>query len=207
MDISYHGANCVEIVTKQGTLIVDGALSRVGLKDVTVKDGVYINTHADFIPGVDEGITVEGPGEYEIRDISVVGVPAIRMTDHDGARRATMYRVVIGDVAIAIVGHVSSPLTEEQLELLGVIDVAIIPVGGSGYTLDAHQAVAVVRQLDPKVVIPTHYADKAINYEVDQMELEPFIKELSAAHETTAKYKIKNGILPEVLTVVEITRT
>ena len=82
-----------------------------------------------------------------------------------------------------------------------------VPVGGSGYTLDAHQAVSVVRQLDPKVVIPTHFADKVVRYEVPQMELEPFLKELGAPqYEKTAKWKLK-GPLPEILTVIELERT
>lgn len=208
MDISFHGANSVQIVTKKMTIITDAALSRVGLKDVIVKDAVYINTHNDFVPaGIEDGIVIDGPGEYEIKDVSIKGIPAARMTDFDGSKMATIYRVVIGDVSIAIIGHISVPLSDEQLELLGVIDIVIIPVGGSGYTLDSHQAVLTVRQIDPKVVIPTHYADNAVHYEVAQMELEPFIKELSVTHEVTPKYKIKNGVLPEAMTIMEITRS
>lgn len=208
MDISFHGANSVQIASKKVMIITDAALSRVGLKDVIIKDAVYINTHTDFVPvGIEDGIVVDGPGEYEIKDISIVGIPATRMTDHDGSKMATIYRIVIGDISIAIVGHIAVPLSDEQLELLGVIDIVIIPVGGSGYTLDSHQAVLTVRQIDPKVIIPTHYADNAVKYEVAQMELEPFIKELSVAHEITPKYKIKNGVLPEVMTVMEITRS
>lgn len=207
MDISFHGANCIEIATKKATIITDGGLARVGLKDVAVKEGIYVNTHHDFVPQQDGGIVVDGPGEYEIQDISVRGVPAVRTTDHDGAKWATMYRIVIGEISIAVIGHVSTPLTDEQLEALGVIDIAIIPVGGNGYTLDAHQAVAAVRQLDPKVVIPTHYADKGVKYEVEQMELAPFLQELSANHVVESKYKLKGAVLPDALTVVEITRS
>lgn len=207
MDISYLGGNAISIVAKQGTVVTDPALSQLGLKDVTLKDANYVVTQTGFASAQHEGMLVDGPGEYEIKDISIVGVPAARMIDHDESLQATMYRIVIGDVAIAVIGHVAVPLSEEQLESLGVIDIAIVPVGGSGYTLDAHQAVAVVRQLDPKVVIPTHYEDKALKYEVPQMELEPFIKEMSAPHEVMAKLKVKNGILPDNLTVIEITRS
>lgn len=207
MDISFYGANCVELSTKQLTILVDAALSQVGLKDKTAKDAVYMTTQESFLPAQADGVMVDGPGEYEIKDVSIVGVPAKRAIDHGDEKNATMYRIAAGDVAIAVVGHVAVPLSEEQLEALGVIDVAIVPVGGGGYTLDAHQATTVIRQLDPKVVIPTHYADPAVSYEVPQMDLEPFLKELAAQHETTAKYKIKNGVVPEVMTVVEITRS
>lgn len=207
MEIEYKGANCVVITTKKATLTVDPRLSLVGLKDITPKDAIALATQPEF--GLkNEAVAIDRPGEYEVSNVSIVGVPAKRAIDHEDIERATMYRIATSDVAIAVIGHVTTPLTEEQLEALGVVDVVIVPVGGNGYTLDAHQAVAAVRQLDPKVVIPTHYDDKAVKYEVPQMELEPFLKELGAEqHEAMPKWKIKNGIIPDTLQVIELTRT
>ncbi len=206
MEFEYKGANCVTISTKGASLVIDPKLSLAGLKDVMPKQSFVIATHADFVVP-SEGVVVDQPGEYEIKNVSIVGVPANRLIDHDGSMHATMYRISIGNTSIAVIGHVSTPLSEEQLEALGVIDIAIIPVGGSGYTLDAHQAIALIRQLDPKVVIPTHYAEKAIKYEVPQMELAPFLAELGAEHEALPKWKVKNEVLPDILTVMELTRT
>jgi L-ascorbate metabolism protein UlaG (beta-lactamase superfamily) len=171
------------------------------------KNAIVAATQSDFAVS-SEGVVIDQPGEYEVSNVTFIGVAAKRLIDHDDSLNATMYRMVIGGITFAIVGHVATPLTEEQLEAIGVIDVAIVPVGGSGYTLDAHQATEVIRQLDPKVVIPTHYADSAVKYEVPQMELEPFTKELSAVdHQVMPTWKIKNGILPDVLTLMELTRT
>lgn len=207
MDIEYKGANCVVITTKKSSVVTDPKLSAVGLKDILPKNAVVIATQPDFLVSSEDSVVVDRPGEYEVRDISIVGGAAERMIDHDKSLNATVYRVVVGDVRFAVVGHVAAPLTDEQLETLGIIDVVIVPVGGSGYTLDAHQAVSVIRQIDPKVVIPTHYADKAIQYEVPQMELDPFLKELGASqHEKMTKWKLK-GALPELLTVFELERT
>lgn len=207
MEIEYKGANCVVITTKKATLTVDPKLSAVGLKDITPKDAIVLATQSEF--GIkNDAVAIDRPGEYEVNNITVVGVPAKRLIDHEDVKRATMYRIATGEVSIAVIGHVVTPLTEEQLEALGVVDVVIIPVGGNGYTLDAHQAVAAVRQLDPKVVIPTHFDDKGVKYEVSQMELEPFLKELGAGpHETMPKWKVKNGIIPDALQVIELTRT
>lgn len=205
MDIEYKGGNCVVISTKKATIVVDPRLSDIGLKDVVPKDSIVAATQTDFSVETEE-VAVDRPGEYEIKNISIIGIPARRHIDTTG-KGATMYRIVTGDFTVAVIGHVSAPLDDAQLEALGIVDVLIIPVGGSGYTLDSHQAVSVIRQIDPKIVIPTHYADKAISYEVPQMELEPFIKELAAPVEQTPKLKLKNGILPEALTVFEIQRT
>jgi len=206
MEIEYKGANCVVISTKKVTVTIDPKLSTVGLKDVTAKDAITVVTQNEFAVESDN-VVIDQPGEYEVRNITVIGIGAKRLIDHDDSLQATMYKMVFDGITFAIVGHVATPLTEEQLETLGVVDVAIVPVGGSGYTLDARQAVEVVRQLDPKVVIPTHYADSAISYQVPQMELEPFIKELGGEHEVLSVWKIKNGAIPEILTVMELTRT
>ncbi len=205
MDIEYKGGNCVVISTKQATIVVDPKLSTLGLKDMASKDDVVVATQTDFVVLTDE-VTVDQPGEYEIKGVSITGIGAQRNIDAAG-KAATMYRISNNDFAVAVIGHVATPLSEEQLEGLGVVDVAVVPIGGSGYTLDAHQAVAAVRQLDPKIVIPVHYADKAITYEVPQMELEPFIKELGVPVEQTTKLKLKAGVLPETLTVYEVQRT
>lgn len=205
MDIEYKGGNCVVISTKQATIAVDPKLSLFGLKDMASKDDVVVATQLDFVVPTDE-VTIDQPGEYEVKNISVTGVAAQRNIDAAG-KAATMYRIATTDFAIAVIGHVATPLSEDQLETLGIVDVAVVPVGGSGYTLDAHQAVAAVRQLDPKIVIPVHYSDKAISYEVPQMELEPFIKELGVPVEQTTKLKLKAGVLPETLTVYELQRT
>lgn len=206
MDFEYKGGNCVVISSKKGQLVVDGKISHLGLKDVQPKDAIEVATQPEFA-GSNGRVTVDMPGEYEINDISILGIAAARMIDHDGSNRATMYRLVFPDVTVAVLGHVAAPLTEDQLEKLGVIDILILPVGGGGYTLGGNDAADMVNKIDPKVVIPTHYADSGTKYEVPQDDLSIFIKELGAAHEAMPKWKIKNGALPEVLTVIELTRT
>jgi L-ascorbate metabolism protein UlaG (beta-lactamase superfamily) len=88
-----------------------------------------------------------------------------------------------------------------------LVDVLILPVGGNGYTLDATGAATLTRSIDPKVVIPVHYAESGINYEVPQDTLETFVKELGAPVEEMPKFKLKTGApLPAVLTTIHLTR-
>jgi len=207
MEIEYKGANCVVIKTKSTVLAVDPYLGAMGLKDQAGKATAQLLTQHRFGVKNPEQLVLDGPGEYEVGGLSVVGVPTQVYSDTpEEGQQATMYRVDSGDVAIAVIGHGIAPLSEEQLEAIGVIDVAILPVGGNGYTLDAHAAVQVVRQLDPKLVIPTHYADSATNYEVEQQQLEPFLKELGVAHENMAKLKIKGAVASDALRVVVLDR-
>ncbi|MEO5950817.1 MAG: MBL fold metallo-hydrolase [Candidatus Saccharimonadales bacterium] len=209
-DIEYKGGNTVVITTKKTAAVIDPALSVVGLKDVSVKDAVEIATEARFATShPDARILIEGPGEYETADFAVKGITAQRHIDTpDNGRASTIYRIEVGDARIGVIGNIAPKLSEDQLEALGLIDILILPVGGSGYTLDATSAASLIRQIDPKVVIPTHYHDDALAYEVPQDTLDTFVKELGAPVEVVSKYKVKSvAVLPDALTVIEVTRS
>jgi L-ascorbate metabolism protein UlaG (beta-lactamase superfamily) len=209
-EIEYKGANGIVLATKNTTAVVDPKLSLVGLKDLKTEGVLELATDARFVIDDKEAqLVIEGPGEYEIGDLSIRGIAATRHIDTGNEeKRATIYRIDTGDVRLGLLGNIAPKLSEDQLEALGVVDILIIPVGGGGYTLDATSAATLVRQIDPKVVIPVHYADSDIKYEVPQDELETFTKELAAPVESVAKYKVKSAsVLPPVLTTVVVTKS
>ncbi len=210
-DIEYKGGNGVVITSKKTQVVIDPQLSVVGLKNLSVKDAVEVATEARFALADETAkLQVEGPGEYEVGDFSIRGIRATRHLDTvDDEPISTMYRIEIGDVRVAVLGNITPKLSEDQLEGIGVVDVLIIPVGGGGYTLDAVDAATITRQIDPRVVIPVHYADSSLKYEVPQDDLGIFIKDLAAPVEDAGiKYKIKAGSsIPQVLTVVQVARS
>lgn len=178
MDFQYYGANCVRISNKKVSVLIDDNLAAVGLKPVTAKDDISIFT-LDKNSGLDSKFTIEGPGEYEISEVSVRGIPARAHLDAEGLR-ATVYSIRVNGFSIGVLGHINPSLTDEQLEMLGIIDVLIVPVGGNGYTVDAVGAVNLIKQIEPKIVLPTHYADSKITYEVPQAELSVFLSAMGA---------------------------
>lgn len=203
MEIEYRGANCVVIKTKRGIIISDPTDNVGKIKEITNPESAILATQDNFVP---EGanFTINMPGEYEKNNISILGIPVQRHIDPEG-KNGVMYRVVVDGVRIVIIGHAASPLSDDDLESLGIVDVAVVPVGGGGYTFDARDAAAIVGQLDPKVVIPTHYSDDGIKYEVPQEKLENFSKELSGvAYEKVDSLKVKNSQLPPVMTIYEL---
>ncbi len=210
LEIEYKGGNSVILSTRKTTLVADPKLSVVGLKDLMLKGAVELATEERLaVNGENARLAIEGPGDYEVGDFSIKGHPAARHIDtEDDEPLSTIYRIEASDVVVALLGNIAGNLNEEQLEALGVVDVLILPVGGSGYTLDATAAADITRHIDPKVVIPIHYADSSLKYEVPQSDLETFKKELGAPAETVSKYKIKTpSALPQVLTLIEVTRT
>ncbi len=209
-EIEYKGANCVTITTKKVKIIIDPKLSLVGLRDIPSKDAVEISTEDRFATNnLEAKLVIDGPGEYGIADFDILGIPARRHIDSETeGLNSTMYRIKVGEARIGVVGNIHNKLTDEQLEELGVIDILIIPVGGNGYTLDAVDAAKMVRVIDPKIVLPIHYADKSIKYEVPQDELSLFVTELSVPVETVSKFKFKQlPVSPSGLQIIEVTRS
>ena len=209
-EIEYKGANCVIISTKKSKLITDPKLSIVGLKDISSKGAVELATEERFATyNSDANLSIDSPGEYGVAGFDIKGIPARRHLDSENEGLiSTMYRVEIGDARIVILGNIYEKLSDEQLEELGVVDILIIPIGGHGYTLDATGAAGLVKMIDPKVVIPVHYADESIKYEVPQDNLSLFVTELGVPVETTSKYKLKQlPMSPATLSIVEITRS
>lgn len=209
MEIEYKGGNSVVMKSGTAVLAIDPRASLFGVKDVKTDDAIEVLTETRF--GIEKSkakIVIDGPGEYEVSGVSLKGIPARRYLDTQGLD-TTIYSISIAGHRVALLGNTAPKLSEDQLEGIGVIDIAILPVGGGGYTLDAHEAAALTRQLDPRIVIPVHYADKGLSYEVEQDSLEGFLKELGAdQHDKAEKLKLKAGsTLPAVLTVVEVERS
>lgn len=209
-EIEYKGANCITIATKKATVVIDPKLSVVGLKDLVIKDAIELSTDERFaLDSKDARLVIDGPGEYEIADFSIKGIATTRHIDTDNdPKQCTLYRIEIGDSRMVVIGNCKDDLSEQQLEDIGVVDMAVIPVGGNGYTLDATSAVKIARQLDAKVVIPVHYQDTALSYEVPQDDVEPFLKEFGGEVEHVGKLKIKSGsAIPMTSTVFVIARS
>ena len=209
-DIEYKGGNTVIFSSKKSTLVVDPKLSVVGLGDLKIKDAIEISTEDRFsVNNPEARVKINGPGEYEVGEFSIHGVAAQRHIDtEEQGKLATIYRIENGDIRTAVLGNVDARLSDEQYEAIGVVDVLVLPVGGGGYTLDATSAASVVRSVEPKVVIPVHYADPALKYEVPQDTLETFCRELGAPVEQMAKLKVKSlAALPQTLTIIQLARS
>ncbi|MCL2869521.1 MBL fold metallo-hydrolase [Candidatus Saccharibacteria bacterium] len=197
-DIEYKGGNAVIITTKKGSLAIDPKRSIFGLKNIVVKNGIELATEARFLTNSPEyQVNLEGPGEYEVSGFLIYGAPAYRHLDDrtkEGTIMAsTLYRVEVDDVNIGVIGNVDPEITDDILETLDNIDVLIIPVGGNGYTLDATAAAAWANKIGPKVIIPVHYQNKALSYEVPQDSVDTFVELMKLPVVDEKKYKLKTA--------------
>lgn len=207
MDLQFYGANCVSLNVKGTRIVIDDNLADLGAKAVTKPGDVALFTGAHGAPAADVRLTFDSPGEYEVADVSIIGIPTRAHLDEGGLAN-TMYKIVHSELTVLITGHIYPELTEKQLEAIGMIDVMMVPVGGSGYTLDPIGALKVVKAVEPKLVIPTHYADKALKYPVPQIELASALHDLAMEpKETVSKMRVKAAELGAVMQLVVLEKS
>ena len=207
MELQYYGANCVRIVTKKASIVIDDNLSELGLKSITKPSDISLRTSRTLPEHKAAKFSAEMPGEYEISGVIIHGVMARAHMDEEGKSTATIYTIEAEDIRVAVVGHIFPNLSEDQLEQIGHVDVVIVPVGGNGFTMDGVGALQIIKKLEPKMVIPTHYADKQIKYEVPQADLSDGLKGLAMEpSETVAKLRIKPSELTDTTYLVVLER-
>ena len=209
-DIEYKGANTVVISTKKISLITDPKHSIFGEKDLVLKDGILLATEDRFATRSDDfKLSISYPGSYEVSDFTVNGFQERRPIDEEkDGKKSVIYSIEVAGVRIGLLGNINHNLSDDQLENLGILDILILPIGGGGYTLDATSAANIARRSDAKVIIPIHYSDDGVKYEVPQSDFSLFEKELGVEVETTVKYRVKSvASLPEKMTLVKIERT
>lgn len=201
MDLQFYGANCV-VVSYRGTrLVIDDNLAELGAKGITKADDVALYT-ATAPQQTPARLTIVGPGEYEVSDISIMGVAARAHIDESGSS-ATMFKLIAGDQSVLFTGHIYPELSEAQMEAIGRVDVMVVPIGGNGYTIDPVGAQKLIKEVEPKLVIPTHYADKAVKFPMPQQDLATALKELGMEpKETVSKLKLKTSELSDLTQLV-----
>ena len=202
MDLQFYGANCISLTHRGTRLVIDDNLVDLGAKGITKPDDVSLFTgpHSGQATG---RLTFDSPGEYEVSDTSIIGIPARAHMDEQGKSSATMLKLIVGEQSVLITGHVHPDLTEAQLEAIGIVDLLIVPVGGSGYTTDPVGALKLIKEIEPKLIIPTHYADKDLKYPVPQVDLATALKELAMEpKETVTKLKLKPSELSDITQLI-----
>ncbi len=202
MELTYHGGNCVVINSKKARLVIDDNLDELGLKTVRKEGDILLFTDASKEKNQDSKakFVVDSPGEYEISNFSINGIPARAHIDEDGYN-SIIYRIVASDVRIAVLGNIYPELSDKQLENIGTVDILCVPVGGNGYTLDGTGAIDLIRKIEPKIVVPVHYGDPAIKYAVPQADLETAVKAMSMEVTET-----EDSIKPKGLETITNTR-
>ena len=175
------GHACFRIKGTQATVITDPFPPDLGYSLGKQTANIITISHQhpslSYIQGVaGEPRILQGPGEYEITGILIIGIATFHDTQRGQTRgKNTAYIMEIDGVSVCHLGDLGHVLASEQVEEIGDVDVLLLPVGGVS-TVNAAMAAEVIRQLEPKAVIPMHYQTPGLKRELDPVEM--FLKEM-----------------------------
>jgi len=215
MQIIWKGQSCFQVITNQGknhqiNIIIDPFDETVGLRVPKLEADILLVTHQHHdhnnvktVSG--DPFLIEGPGEYEVKEVFIQGISSF----HDsslGKERGlnTIYTIESEDIRLCHLGDLGQKeLTSEQIEKIGEIDILMIPVGGI-YTISAKEAVKIMSQIEPKIVIPMHYSIPKLKIKLDG--LEKFLKTVGLKKlEPLPKLTIKKkDISPEEAKIIAL---
>ena len=208
MDVTWLGHGCFRLRGRGAAVVTDPYPPTIGLKlsrmDAEVVTVSHDHDNHSYTQVVRDGAyEIHGPGEYEVAGVSVIGVP----TYHDSEKgkkegRNTVYVIEIDDVRVCHLGDLGHKLDDTEAEAVASPDVLLVPVGGRS-TMNAAQAAEVVRQLEPRYVVPMHFAIAGLKVQLDPIDR--FLKEMGVtASEPQPKLSVQKSSVAEYETKVVV---
>jgi L-ascorbate metabolism protein UlaG (beta-lactamase superfamily) len=214
MEITWYGHSCFRLTERNmATVVTDPFDSKsIGYAPLKLKADIVTvshdapgHNHTDAVKGVSH--VIDGAGEFEIGGVFITGVQtdgggAGRKKDKDRevTARNTVYVFDYDGITVAHLGDLKQIPTQSEIESLGTINVALVPVGGGG-GLNAAKAAEVISLIEPNLVIPMHYSTPAVKVSLDS--LNKFIKEMGLSKpETQPSLKVTRSGLPDETRVV-----
>jgi L-ascorbate metabolism protein UlaG (beta-lactamase superfamily) len=208
MEITWYGHSCFRLAERNFVTVVTDPFDNkvVGYDALKLKAEIVTISHdasghnnSSTVKGTTHVLT--GPGEFEIGGVFITAV----QTDSAGKKakdttRNTIYVFDYDGITVAHLGDLQKIPTQSEIELLGTVNVALVPVGG-GSSLNAAKAAEVVSMLEPNLVVPMHYSTPDSKIKLD--EINKFIKEMGLSKQDAQPLlKVSRSSLPDETHVV-----
>ncbi len=212
MEITWFGLSCFRLTERSlATVVTDpydhetAGFSPLKLRGdiVTISHDAPGHNYTNGVKGFSRLIT--GPGEFEIGGVFITGVQTNGHKRDADEPRNTLYVFEYEGVTVAHLGDLRRVPSQQEIEALGTVHIALVPVGGGG-GLNAAKAAEVISLLEPGYVIPMHYSLPACA--VKLAPLNKFLKEMGlgeggrSTHEALPSLKVTRSTVPEETKVV-----
>lgn len=205
MEITYLGHSSFRIKGKDVYLVTDPfAHPDLGFKFPKVEADIVTvsHDHRDHNAVNEIGgnpFIISGPGEYEVKGVSVFGISSF----HDaklGKERGpnTIYVIEMDGLRICHLGDLGEALSDKQLEEINGVDVLMVPIGGI-WTLNPEQTLSIVSAIEPSIVLPMHFKVPGMAGEMTKLAaLQDFLKLTDQANVVPVpKLVVSKDKLPE----------
>ncbi|MEW6569062.1 MAG: MBL fold metallo-hydrolase [Chloroflexota bacterium] len=162
MEIVWFGLSCFRLSERGlASVVTDPYDPSVGLGTLKLKADVVTISHDapghNFLKGVKgERRVITGPGEYEVGGTFITGIATGERKGKKDGRPNTLYVFDFDGLTVAHLGDMAHVPSQAQIEDMGAVDIALVPVGG-GSALSPSQAAEVISLIEPSIVVPMHY--------------------------------------------------
>lgn len=211
MEITWYGHSCFRLTERNLAAVVTDPFDsqttgydalKLKAEIVTVSHDAPGHNHTDAVKGALH--VIDGPGEFEIGGVFITGVQTTGGSSGKkksaNATRNTLYVFDYDGITVAHLGDLQQVPTQGEIEALGTVNVALVPVGGGG-GLNAAKAAEVISLLEPNIVVPMHYATPDSRIPLDS--LNKFLKEMGLSkQEAQPSLKVTRSGLPAETRVV-----
>jgi L-ascorbate metabolism protein UlaG (beta-lactamase superfamily) len=210
MEITWYGHSCFRLTERNFVTVVTDPFDNKIIGYEALKQKAEIVTISHDAPGHNNSAAIKGtthvltgPGEFEIGGVFITAVQtdsAGRAAKAKESSRNTIYVFDYDGITVAHLGDLQKIPTQNEIELLGTVNVVLVPVGG-GSSLNAAKAAEVVSMLEPNLVVPMHYSTPDSKIKLD--EINKFIKEMGLSkQEAQPLLKVSRSSLPDETHVV-----
>jgi len=210
MEITWYGHSCFRLTERNYATVVTDPFDNksTGYDALKLKSDIVTVSHdapghnnADAVKGSSH--VIDGAGEFEIGGVFITGVATdggSKKKNKEVGASNTVYVFDYDGITVAHLGDLKHAPTQSEIESLGTVNVALVPVGGGG-ALNAAKAAEVISMLEPNLVIPMHYSTPATKIPLDA--LSKFLKEMGLSKvDAQPSLKVTRNSLPDETHVV-----
>jgi len=157
MEIKYFGHSFFRLKGKEMVLVTNPFDASLGLKvppqaaDIVLSSSpikIELNKIINKTVSREKLFVIDSPGEYEVGGIFVLGT---------AGEKATFYVISMDDLRLVFLGGLSGKLSDKQIEEINGVDILFLPVGDKKNLSAAKQALEIINQVEPKIIIPMNY--------------------------------------------------
>jgi len=206
MKIAWYGQSCFRLIVKVNngekiTIFIDPFDKEIGLTPPRGNADIVISSHNHHDHNNIQSLggtpfVIDGPGEYDVKKVFIKGVYSYH-DDKKGEEHGinTISVIEVEDLKVCHLGDLGQKeLSDVQLEKIGEVDILMVPVGGN-FTIDGSEAVKIINQIEPSLVIPMHYKIPNVSVKLDGVD--KFLQEIGTEKETMEELTIQKKDLTE----------